>query len=325
MIEFRCGSCHRLLQVTDDLVGRDARCPACSSINQVPPATQSPNPAADSAANPTSSGGASNENFAATLPYERSSTAYTANPYRFTHADGATSTSAAPVRTIRPTLINVNDILAKSWQIFTANLGSVIGASLIVYLLDSVCGVLINSLYNGAADSSSDVANVLIWLITFVASTAFTVWLTAGLMLYLLRIARGEPAHFGQIFEAGPLVIPASIASVAYALICTLGLIACIVPGIVLGLTYWMSLTLVVDARLGVADAFRTSQQVTNNNKWSLAGIWAISIGLAVAGGLACGVGLVLTMPFVAVLQTVTYLAMTGQPIAVTPVVPAKA
>ena len=89
-----------------------------------------------------------------------------------------------------------------------------IGASLIVYLLDTVCGVLINTLYNGAADTSNDVANVMIWMITFVAGTAFTVWVTAGLMLYLLRIARGEPAHFGQLFEAGSLIVPASIASV---------------------------------------------------------------------------------------------------------------
>ena len=30
---------------------------------------------------------------------------------------------------------------------------------------------------------------------------------------------------------------------------------------------YWMSLSLVVDKRMGVAEAFRTSQQVTMNNK----------------------------------------------------------
>jgi uncharacterized membrane protein len=112
------------------------------------------------------------------------------------------------------------------------------------------------------------------------------------------------------LFDAGPLIVPATIASIAYSAMVTLGLIACIVPGVILALMYCMVFPLVIDARLSVTEAFKVSRQVTDGNKVTLAIIWLISVGLAIAGGLACGVGLIFTLPLVAVLQTVTYLSI---------------
>ncbi|MBL9125635.1 MAG: hypothetical protein JNG90_18495 [Planctomycetaceae bacterium] len=312
MIEFRCRSCQSLLQVADDLVGRQARCPACAKVNIVPSRPTSPGAGEPSPAEPGK--GAASGDFAATLPYS-GSVAGPGNPYRYTAASAEPDIPWSP-RTLRPTPILVGDVLVQTWQIFRDHLGSVVGASLVVYLLDAVCGALVNSLYHGAVNStSSSLATFLIWGITFVAGTAFSIWVTAGLMLYLLRIARNEPVHFGQLFEAGHLVWPAAIASVAYTIVVTLGLIACIVPGIMLGLMYFPVLPLVIDARLPVAEAFRTSKQVTANNLLAVGGIWLISVGLAAVGALTCGIGLLATMPFVALLQAVTYLAITGQPI----------
>jgi len=111
-----------LLQVADDLVGRDARCPACSAVNQVPRAAEPSSSQAGAAA-----GESADENFATTLPYDHAAaygnpsaawrrTAKEAPP-RFANAAGAAAPSAAPARTIKPTLINVSEILSQSWRI----------------------------------------------------------------------------------------------------------------------------------------------------------------------------------------------------------------
>lgn len=334
MLEFRCRKCRRLLQVTDDSAGQQARCPACATVNHVPTADEAQRqreqdtPPASSAPL-TQHEEHPGEQFDATLPYQQAASANAprseaaeyaaARPYAFLGSDPASAapTGGVGAGQIMPTPILVGDVCARSWGLFLDNLGGVIAASLTVYLLNAVCGALVNSLHHGAVASNDNaVAASLIGLITYVTSTAFSIWLTAGLIMYLLRIARGETAHFGQLFEAGPLLVPAAAVSILYSLIVTVGLIACVVPGVILGLMYWMALPLLIDKRLGVVEAFRVSQQVTMGNKWALAGIWLISVGLAIAGFAACGVGAIFTLPFVALLQVVTYLAMTGQPIA---------
>lgn len=312
----------------DELAGREARCPACAAAVSVPslgearPAT--PGSEAGSAAGEAS--GSADGNFDATLSYQGSSSATAGHGWQAWTAGApgnraGWSDSAEPPVTprtaIRPTRISVGDVFSRSWSIFVNNLGNVVGAGLVVYLLNSLCGVLIRAAQNGALRSGGNWAGDLgVMIITYVAGTAFTVWLTAGFFQYLLRIARGQPAHFGQLFEAGPLVVPATIATIVYSLIVTVGLVACVVPGIVLGLMYWMAVPLLIDTRMGVAEAFHLSKRVTDGNKWALAGVWLTSVGVAAVGALLFCVGLVFALPFVALLHAVTYLAMTGQPIA---------
>src|SRR6185437_8266167 len=48
-IEFRCPTCGKLLRVGDDAAGRQAKCPACATVQQIPAATPpiKPRPGAD--------------------------------------------------------------------------------------------------------------------------------------------------------------------------------------------------------------------------------------------------------------------------------------
>ena len=44
-IEFRCTSCGKLLRVKDDVAGKQAKCPACETVSQVPTAPPPPSAA----------------------------------------------------------------------------------------------------------------------------------------------------------------------------------------------------------------------------------------------------------------------------------------
>lgn len=323
MIELRCQACNRRLRVPDEALGRQARCPVCSAVNDVPAgaaaghgAPRSPSPGQSPSRVP---GDTPADDFDATLPYQQSAPRAAGRGWRrlanwnpYAAEEPARPAASASITGSR--FVSAGDIFARAWTVYLNNLGPIIGASLVVYLLNSLCGLLVNTLYRGAADSSgSQVAVAMIWVITYVAGTAFTVWLTAGLLLYLLRIIRGQPAHFGMLFDAGPLIVPATIATIAYSVIVTLGLLVCIVPGVILGLMYWLAIPLVIDARLEVTEAFRVSRQTTDGHKGTLALVWLISVGLLIAGALVCGIGLVFTLPLAAVLQAVAYLAITGQ------------
>lgn len=323
VVEFRCPSCDRLLQVPDAMVGQQARCPACTAVNVVPAAREELAGAGEIASGSQSSANDRPPGLDETLDYAQASAAAGAGWKQVWQGVGAWGTtgdasSATPARAIRPTQVDLASIWSKTWQIFLANFANIFGPCVAVYLLGMVCGWLIQAALSGSGGSTGNAfADVTIFFITTIASTAFTAWLTAGLLQYMLHILRGEPARFGQLFEAGELVVPVAIAMLVYAAVATGGLMLCIVPGIFFCLMFWMVVPLVVDARLSVADAFRVSQMVTVGNKGTLAVIWAISIGLTLLGALFFCVGQVVTLPLVTVLQTVAYLMMTGQSVAV--------
>jgi hypothetical protein len=70
-------------------------------------------------------------------------------------------------------------------------------------------------------------------------------------------------------------------------------------------------------------ESLRLSLEVTRGNAGNIFVIGFATGLINLAGLLACGVGLLFTIPFTALLFPITYLALTGQPIA-DPLAPGK-
>ncbi len=92
-----------------------------------------------------------------------------------------------------------------------------------------------------------------------------------------------------------------------------LGLFVIFVPMIILGIMVSQAVLLVVDRGVSSLEAIRQSIRITRGNRMALFLLGLVSAGLVLVGVLACFVGLIFVMPFVWVIVTTAYLAMTGQ------------
>jgi hypothetical protein len=179
-----------------------------------------------------------------------------------------------------------------------------------------------------------------------VAVVIFQTWLTLGLIVFLLKIARGQAAGFGDVFSAAPYLVRGVLAGLMIGLIALGVVIPCVLPAVITAvvtqnqeatavlaiagglvaaaamLVIWLMLSqyqyLIVDRNAGVMDSLRLSRMYTAGNRLAIFVI-LLAVGLInFAGVLACCVGMIFTAPYGMLALAVAYLSMTGQPTAET-------
>lgn len=126
-IEFRCPQCQRLLRVGDDAVGKQAKCPACGTLAQVPHSLvepASPAPAFNPPPLPSSAGnpfGNTGENPFPAGGFSPPAAPPSDNPYAAPLSGGDSAIGSA-----RPTQISVNGVFDDAWSAFKNNMGMLI-------------------------------------------------------------------------------------------------------------------------------------------------------------------------------------------------------
>jgi uncharacterized membrane protein len=138
----------------------------------------------------------------------------------------------------------------------------------------------------------------------------------AGLYRFSLKVAKGEPYSFNDLFNAAPLFLSVLLANLIMAFAVGIGCFFLIVPGVILGLGLSMTLPLIVDRGVGPIEALTASWKLTDGHKGNLLIFALISGALGIGGACACGVGLLLVLPIVHIAQMYIYLKLTGQPVA---------
>jgi phage FluMu protein Com/uncharacterized membrane protein len=309
-IEFRCVHCSKLLRTGDDTAGKQAKCPECGTLMTVPAAAE---------AGELSASAAGNDNPFGTAGLAASYQAESGNPYQspspFSHIEP--SASAGSPGAIVPSMLDLNDVLTRTWEIFKKQFWMSVLVCFIVFVLDQVfsnglgfvAGIL------GALSRDQGIQAVFT-LIAQLASICFTIWLNIGQAKYFLKIARGQTAEVTEIFSGGPRFLPILGVCLLVGLIVGLGLLALIVPGIILGCMFSQAYYLVLDRRMGVIESMSLSSELTKGNKGTIFLIGLLAFGIMIAGLLALCVGYFVAMPFIALMSAVTYLAITGQPTA---------
>ena len=76
-----------------------------------------------------------------------------------------------------------------------------------------------------------------------------------------------------------------------------LGLMALVVPGIILGLGWMFTQALIVDRNLGPIEAMQTSWRLTRGEKGGLLLWMLVCAGICLLGAMACGIGLFVAAP----------------------------
>jgi uncharacterized membrane protein len=199
-----------------------------------------------------------------------------------------------PVETIeqyvqRRASVDISGALSRGWALLRDNMGMLVGATVLAWLVSLVP-------FFG-------------WILSFV--------LLGGLDYLFLRRMRGETVQIGDVFAGFNLAFLNLVMCglVKWLLVC-LGFLACILPGIYLGIGYVFALPLVIDKKMDFWPAMELSRQVVHKHWWSTFALVIVLSLVAFAGFLVCGVGELITIPLASAAFLYVYEDLFGAPAA---------
>jgi uncharacterized membrane protein len=154
----------------------------------------------------------------------------------------------------------------------------------------------------------------LVNLTTALLGILISSYIMGGVVSFTLKVARGQPVVFGDVFSGGKYFSRMLVGYIGLGIVCMIGFVLCIVPGVILaiGLSLWSNI--IVDEGLPGIDALKKSWEMTKGHKVNLF-VFGLLSGLAfIAGALACGVGaLLVSAPMVLVATSYIYLKLKGE------------
>jgi uncharacterized membrane protein len=318
-IEFRCVQCKKLLRTGDDTAGKQAKCPECGMVMTIPAASAGvPLPPA-----PLPPGGG--DPFGATGPQpsgpaDSGAFREPGNPF----APAGPGQSHGP---IRQSVLDLGDVFTRAWTIFKPDWGTCLAVIAIVWAI----GVGVNMVAG------------FIPIIGAIAALLFQVWINIGQAVFFLKKARGQDAAIEDVFSGWPYFWKILLATLLVGVI-TLGIVVvCVLPLVLIGLLIsreamfallavgtliavvadtYVSLMLsqfyylILDRDVDIVDSLKMSKELTEGNKMTLFLIGLVTVGLSILACIPCFLGLLVAVPFFALLNAVIYLAITGQPTA---------
>jgi uncharacterized membrane protein len=219
------------------------------------------------------------------------------------------------------TVVRFGDWIAEGWRMFVEQwqgwVMTMLVVSLIVLAPIVPCLVIFFGVMATAANSNAPEVAVLIWPVTlvFVFVMMFVgMLLTGGLYgcaLNQLRGGRVSPRDLLSAWGSFPQLLGAAILT---SILTTIGLMLCIIPFyIVLGALFFTT-PLILDRKLGVIEAMRTSFELTKKNILMFT-LFAFVTGLiSSVGYYVCLVGLIATYPLHFTIGVVAYRDCFGVP-----------
>ncbi|MEE2031681.1 DUF2189 domain-containing protein [Rhodococcus chondri] len=211
--------------------------------------------------------------------------------------------------------LSVGDAISYGWRKFSQNPGVWLIFMVIAFVIQAV----LNGLFNGFDFSFSMDGT----------DNVFTVWSLVGSIVtavvgYLIQAAfvRGalsevdgqKPAlgTFLQVGAVGAVIVAGLLVGIATAV----GLILCIVPGLVVAFLTWWTMQFVVDRNQDAITAIKSSYKAVTSNAGTLLLLALALIGINIVGALLCGLGLLVSIPVSIIASTYAYRVTTGGPVA---------
>ncbi|MCX5045287.1 hypothetical protein OG921_19155 [Aldersonia sp. NBC_00410] len=203
---------------------------------------------------------------------------------------------------------SVGAAIGYGWEKYKNNALVWIGIALAAILIQAV----LRFVFNGFSVTSTNfsVLSIVGALVLFVVG----VLIQAAFVQGALHEVDGRRPNFESFFRwenIGQLVI----ASLLVGLATWIGLILCIIPGIVIGFLLFYTLQFVIDQRQDAVDAMKSSYKLISANVGPLLLLALACIGLNIVGALLCLVGLLVSAPVTLIAVTYAYRVLVRGPV----------
>ena len=201
--------------------------------------------------------------------------------------------------------VDIGGSISYGWNKFTQNLGPLIVAVLLVFIVDGIVGGI------GTAFNSWFLQ--LVWQLIGVVIGAVV---TYGLITIALKIVNGETPEFGDVVPSGPMVGNYAVTAIIVQIITAIGFYLCIIPGIIAATFLLFAHFAVLDEGLAPGDAIKRSIDLVKPNFGGVLGFMVVAFLINVVGVILCCVGLFATWPLTIVAGAYVYKGLKGQPVA---------
>lgn len=153
-----------------------------------------------------------------------------------------------------------------------------------------------------------------IWLGQLLAGFCFILAgpVLAGNALVSLRAERDDQPDVGDVFRGFDFFTEAFVASLMVGLLCFAGTVLCIIPGIIAAVGLMYTFQFIADRGMNWSEAMRSSWELVKGRFWDHFVLLLALAGINFLGALACGVGVILTVPLTHIALSVAYNEMTS-------------
>jgi predicted RNA-binding Zn-ribbon protein involved in translation (DUF1610 family)/uncharacterized membrane protein len=301
---FTCEYCGKSLSTTEDKVGRRAKCPGCGELLTVPeqPGTvESPRVADEPMAQETACLACG-----AMIPAR-------------TEQCPACGAVVENQRFPGPHIIEFGDVFSATWDRFSKCIGMAVVGNLIasmvwiVALLPAVGVLIAIVLMAEQQHQDPDPLHFLGLIPCLLFAIVVMFFMMPGVAMFYLALGRGENVGIGTLFGGWRFFLKSTVCTIGFAFMVGLGMLAFVVPGIILALRYWPYLYVIVDEDPPGWQCFHRAAELTQGNWGAILLIGVAGMFVNVVAQVVCGVLQLFTQPFNTMLFVTSYLKMSGQ------------
>jgi hypothetical protein len=187
------------------------------------------------------------------------------------------------------TPFSTGEAIGYGWRGFTQNVGPLLLLAFVVIAIQAILGII-------GARLQTTVGIVLFNIVSAIVGYILTV----GIIRAALAVVDGRRPEVGMLFR-GQGVIDYILASIIVALAVTVGLVLCVIPGLIVMFLFQFYGYATVDEphRVGALEALSTSTRLARDNVGPVLLFDLAAIGVLILGALLCGVGLLVAYPVV--------------------------
>lgn len=182
------------------------------------------------------------------------------------------------------------------WETVKSKFWFIIGIYLVVLIINSFPGILTETKVVVEDSPAFWVEQILTWIVSLIT--------TMGTIRICLNLYDNREVRFSDLFTNYKPFLRMLGTTILIGIICVVGFILLIIPGIIAALRLQFAVFLVIDEGLGPIEAIKKSWALTKGSAWNLFLFWLLTILIVILGFVCLIIGILVAAP-------VTYLGLT--------------
>lgn len=206
----------------------------------------------------------------------------------------------------------VMSTLSEAWDRLKGIKRYILGAGILLYIVITAVMGIMTLLMPGMTREVDALHALVAQVVVQVALLAIVMPFAGGIVIMTLKHIQGREVGFGDLFGAFGKTLPLFLAAVLINLLVSLGFLLLIIPGIYLTVAYLLVVPLIIDRDLGVWEAMEASRRAISKRWFSVFGLYLLLMVIVLVSMIPLGIGLIWSMPLMAVSFMVMYRKMFG-------------
>lgn len=184
------------------------------------------------------------------------------------------------------------------WEKFKKEWKFLVVIFIVAWVISSILSKIV-----GQAYESMPISGVVLQIITYAVNAVITL----GILKIVLDITDNKKPSWRLLYELYPRALKYIGATILYGLMIVVGLVLLIIPGIYLAIRFQFYAYFIADKNMGIMDSLRASSKATKGSVVNLLAFGLICAGIALAGFLAFGLGILIAIPIVSIASAHVY------------------